>query len=70
MVTLAAPVVPALSLLLLLLLPPAILLAAAIEERIALWTLMPVYHGESMQVLRYGQGQKYDAHMVRISGVT
>lgn len=37
---------------------------AAIEERIASWTLLPVHNGEGMQVLRYGPGQKYDAHWV------
>lgn len=33
-----------------------------IEQRIAMWSLMPVDHGESMQVLRYNDGEKYDAH--------
>lgn len=37
---------------------------AAIEERIAAWTLLPVHNGEGMQVLRYGPGQRYDAHWV------
>lgn len=35
---------------------------AAIEERIAAWTLLPVGNGEGLQVLRYRNGQKYDAH--------
>jgi hypothetical protein len=39
-------------------------LAIAIEERIAAWTLLPVHNGEGLQVLRYGPGQKYDAHWV------
>lgn len=38
--------------------------AAAIEERIAAWTLLPVHNGEGLQVLRYGPGQRYDAHWV------
>jgi hypothetical protein len=29
-----------------------------VEERIAAWSLLPVSHGEAMQVLRYEQGQK------------
>lgn len=35
---------------------------ARIERRIATVTHMPVENGESMQVLRYGLNQKYDAH--------
>lgn len=27
-----------------------------------MWTLLPVEHGEGMQVLRYQGGEKYDAH--------
>ncbi|GJP35710.1 hypothetical protein CLOM_g9241 [Closterium sp. NIES-68] len=33
-----------------------------IEERIAVWTFLPLANQESLQVLRYGVGQKYDAH--------
>lgn len=33
-----------------------------IENRIAMWTLLPVEHGEGLQVLRYKGGEKYDAH--------
>ncbi|WIA37951.1 hypothetical protein OEZ86_001328 [Tetradesmus obliquus] len=35
---------------------------AAIEARIAEWTRLPADHGEPIQVLRYQNGQKYDAH--------
>ncbi|KAG2449396.1 hypothetical protein HYH02_005546 [Chlamydomonas schloesseri] len=35
---------------------------AEIEERIAEWTHVPPDHGEPMQILRYVDGQKYDAH--------
>jgi len=35
---------------------------ADIEERIAFWTKIPVANGEDIQVLRYQDGQKYDAH--------
>lgn len=34
----------------------------SIEERIAMATLLPVNHGEDLQILRYQPGQKYDAH--------
>jgi prolyl 4-hydroxylase len=34
----------------------------AIEERIAAFAMVPADHGEGMQILRYGDGQKYDAH--------
>lgn len=37
-------------------------IVAEIEERIARWTLLPVGNGEGLQVLRYGQNQKYDGH--------
>lgn len=40
--------------------PPAP--CADVEERIARWSLLPVGNGEGLQVLRYGLGQKYDAH--------
>lgn len=45
-------------------LPPVAVarLHSAIEERISSWTLLPVHNGEGLQVLRYGAGQKYDAH--------
>ena len=33
-----------------------------IEERVAVWTRINMTHQEDMQVLRYGQGQKYGAH--------
>ncbi|CAI5467395.1 unnamed protein product [Closterium sp. Yama58-4] len=33
-----------------------------IEERIAAWTFLPVENQEAMQVLRYQEGQKYEAH--------
>ncbi|GIL68396.1 hypothetical protein Vafri_21651 [Volvox africanus] len=35
---------------------------AEIEERIARWTHLPIRHQEPMEVLRYVNGQKYDAH--------
>lgn len=35
---------------------------SAIEQRIAEWTHLPPDHGEPIQVLRYSNGQKYDAH--------
>ncbi|GJP61074.1 hypothetical protein CLOP_g18281 [Closterium sp. NIES-67] len=34
----------------------------AIEQRIATWTFLPVENQEAMQVLRYQEGQKYEAH--------
>ncbi|CAI6011815.1 unnamed protein product [Closterium sp. NIES-65] len=33
-----------------------------IEQRIAAWTFLPVENQEAMQVLRYQEGQKYEAH--------
>eukprot|EP00798_Chlamydomonas_sp_ICE-L_P030513 gene30513-35541_t len=33
-----------------------------IERKIAEWTGLPVSHGEPIEVLRYKNGQKYDAH--------
>ncbi|XRB16001.1 prolyl 4-hydroxylase [Pseudoscourfieldia marina] len=33
-----------------------------IEERLARFAMIPAYHGEDMQILRYQNGQKYDAH--------
>lgn len=36
--------------------------AADIEERIAAWTMVPSFNGESIQVLHYEKGQKYDSH--------
>lgn len=38
--------------------------AAAVEERIAAWTMLPAQNGEGLQVLRYENTQKYDAHWV------
>ncbi|GMI98193.1 hypothetical protein like AT3G28480 [Hibiscus trionum] len=35
---------------------------ADIEARIAAWTFLPVENGESMQILHYEPGQKYDPH--------
>eukprot|EP00195_Chlamydomonas_chlamydogama_P016075 CAMPEP_0202891768 /NCGR_PEP_ID=MMETSP1392-20130828/1746_1 /ASSEMBLY_ACC=CAM_ASM_000868 /TAXON_ID=225041 /ORGANISM="Chlamydomonas chlamydogama, Strain SAG 11-48b" /LENGTH=285 /DNA_ID=CAMNT_0049575621 /DNA_START=353 /DNA_END=1210 /DNA_ORIENTATION=+ len=35
---------------------------ATIEEKIAEWTHIPPEHGEPIQVLKYVDGQKYDAH--------
>jgi prolyl 4-hydroxylase len=42
-------------------------LPAAVEERIAAWTLLPAGNGEGMQVLRYGNAEKYDAHWVSVA---
>lgn len=33
-----------------------------IEQRIALWTHIPVSHGEHIHVLHYAEGQKYEPH--------
>ncbi len=35
---------------------------AGIEEKIAEWTHLPAENGEPIQILRYIDGQKYDAH--------
>ncbi|KAK9040388.1 hypothetical protein V6N11_015551 [Hibiscus sabdariffa] len=35
---------------------------ADIEARIAAWTFLPVENGESLQILHYEQGQKYEPH--------
>lgn len=35
---------------------------ALIEQRIAEWTHLPHTHGEPIEVLRYTDGQKYEAH--------
>uniref|UniRef100_A0A7N0V1B9 procollagen-proline 4-dioxygenase n=1 Tax=Kalanchoe fedtschenkoi TaxID=63787 RepID=A0A7N0V1B9_KALFE len=35
---------------------------AGIEKRIATWTFLPEENGESMQVLHYENGQKYEPH--------
>lgn len=35
---------------------------AAIEARIAAWTFLPPENGESMQILHYENGQKYEPH--------
>eukprot|EP00947_MAST-08B_sp_MAST-8B-sp1_P005304 g5304.t1 len=37
-------------------------LVSALEERVAALTRVPVRHGEGVQVLRYEQSQKYNAH--------
>ncbi|KAI3674923.1 hypothetical protein L2E82_51799 [Cichorium intybus] len=33
-----------------------------IESRISAWTFLPVENGESMQILHYEHGQKYEPH--------
>lgn len=33
-----------------------------IEERISAFAMVPVDHGEGMQVLHYEEGQKYEPH--------
>ncbi|KAG4914541.1 hypothetical protein AAZX31_19G016600 [Glycine max] len=37
-------------------------IVAGIEARIAAWTFLPVENGESMQILHYENGQKYEPH--------
>ncbi|XP_059452062.1 probable prolyl 4-hydroxylase 7 [Corylus avellana] len=37
-------------------------IVAGIETRIAAWTFLPVENGESMQILHYEHGQKYEPH--------
>ncbi|KAG1347556.1 Prolyl 4-hydroxylase 2 [Cocos nucifera] len=37
-------------------------IVARIERRIAAWTFLPEENGESMQILRYQKGQKYEPH--------
>ncbi|XP_050225966.1 probable prolyl 4-hydroxylase 7 [Mercurialis annua] len=37
-------------------------IVANIESRIASWTLLPIENGESMQILHYEHGQKYEPH--------
>ncbi|XP_039008040.1 probable prolyl 4-hydroxylase 7 isoform X2 [Hibiscus syriacus] len=37
-------------------------IVADIEARIAAWTFLPVENGESMQILHYEHGQKYEPH--------
>ncbi|GFR44355.1 hypothetical protein Agub_g5574, partial [Astrephomene gubernaculifera] len=34
----------------------------AIEQRLADWSMMPIWSGEALQVLRYRKDQKYDSH--------
>eukprot|EP00198_Chlamydomonas_reinhardtii_P003475 XP_001692811.1 predicted protein [Chlamydomonas reinhardtii] len=34
----------------------------AVEQRLADWTMTPIWGGESLQVLRYRKDQKYDSH--------
>ncbi|GMI98192.1 hypothetical protein like AT3G28480 [Hibiscus trionum] len=36
---------------------------ADMEARIAAWTFLPVENGESLQILHYEHGQKYDPHL-------
>ena len=36
---------------------------AGIEEKIAEWTHLPPDYGEPIQILRYVDGQEYDAHV-------
>ena len=36
---------------------------AAVEQRLADWTMTPIWGGESLQVLRYRKDQKYDSHV-------
>ncbi|XP_006651070.2 probable prolyl 4-hydroxylase 7 [Oryza brachyantha] len=43
-------------------------IVARIEERIAVWTMLPEENGESMQILRYEQGEKYEPHFDYIRG--
>ncbi|MCL7026864.1 hypothetical protein MKW94_018390 [Papaver nudicaule] len=37
-------------------------IVAHIEDKIAAWTFLPKENGEDIQVLKYEEGQKYDAH--------
>ncbi|CAK9170020.1 unnamed protein product [Ilex paraguariensis] len=37
-------------------------MVAGIEARIAAWTFLPAENGESMQILHYEHGQKYEPH--------
>ncbi|KAJ4847061.1 hypothetical protein Tsubulata_039066 [Turnera subulata] len=37
-------------------------IVAAIENRISAWTFLPIENGESMQILHYEHGQKYEPH--------
>uniref|UniRef100_A0A2P2ILZ7 procollagen-proline 4-dioxygenase n=1 Tax=Rhizophora mucronata TaxID=61149 RepID=A0A2P2ILZ7_RHIMU len=37
-------------------------IVADIEDRIASWTFLPVENGESIQILHYKHGQKYEPH--------
>ncbi|KAK7266262.1 hypothetical protein RIF29_18904 [Crotalaria pallida] len=37
-------------------------IVADIEARIATWTFLPIENGESMQILHYEHGQKYEPH--------
>lgn len=36
---------------------------AAVEQRLADWTMTPIWNGEGLQVLRYRKEQKYDSHV-------
>ncbi|GIL57151.1 hypothetical protein Vafri_12453 [Volvox africanus] len=35
----------------------------AVEQRLADWTMTPIWAGEALQVLRYRKDQKYDSHV-------
>ncbi|XP_068641581.1 probable prolyl 4-hydroxylase 6 [Aristolochia californica] len=37
-------------------------IVATIERRISAWTFLPIENGESMQILHYENGQKYEPH--------
>ncbi|PNH03801.1 Prolyl 4-hydroxylase subunit alpha-2 [Tetrabaena socialis] len=37
-------------------------LIEAVEQRLADWTMTPIWAGEALQVLRYRKDQKYDSH--------
>ncbi|PNX92780.1 prolyl 4-hydroxylase subunit alpha-1-like protein, partial [Trifolium pratense] len=37
-------------------------IVAGIEDRIAAWTFLPIENGESIQVLHYQNGEKYEPH--------
>ncbi|KAJ8643469.1 hypothetical protein MRB53_005217 [Persea americana] len=37
-------------------------IVASIEQRIATWTFLPAENGESIQILHYEHGQKYEPH--------
>ncbi|XP_057546286.1 probable prolyl 4-hydroxylase 4 [Amaranthus tricolor] len=37
-------------------------IVARIEQKVSLWTFLPIENGEDIQVLRYEEGQKYEPH--------